>query len=92
MFTQCTGSQPTLVRAGWSNYDTYGNFNYAASATGALDAPCFMPQGSVRLHNTTIACPQLSLGHRDWDTGAMPVGTCHDGPGRPEIWEGQRSR
>lgn len=92
MSTNTTGSQPVLVRRGWSNFDTYGSQNFAMSATGHLDAPDFCPQGSVRLHNTTVANPQMSHGHRDWDTGALPAGACHDGPGRPEIWEGQRSR
>jgi hypothetical protein len=89
MFTCFTGSKATLVRRGYSNHDTYGTGNLAFSATGALDAPDYSPQGSVRLHNTAVANPQMSLHNRDWDTGAMPVGACHDGPDRPDIWDGQ---
>ena len=67
-----------LVRAGHSDYDTYGR-GYASAATGALDAPEWIPQGSVRLHSTGAPVPALSAGHRDWD-GALPPGAAHDGP------------
>ena len=69
----------TLVRFGYSDFDTYG-CGYACAATGALDAPAFLPQGSVRLHNTGRPVPALSVGHREWD-GALPLGASHDGPG-----------
>lgn len=64
-----------LVRHGYSDFDTYGNGNYACAATGSLDAPSAMPQGSVRLHDTGRPVPALSVGQREMYPGAQ-----HDGP------------
>jgi len=80
---QTTGQKQTRVRAGYADCDTYGaqSPNYAACATGALDAPDHMPQGSVRVHNTGRPYPTPSSAHRDWQTPeAMPQGAMHDGP------------
>lgn len=92
MYTKPTGAKQVLVRYGYSDYDTYGNENYACAATGNLDAPHFIPQGSVRLHNTAVACPTPSIGHRDWETGCMAIGAAHDGPDAPCISPTQRAR
>jgi len=80
MFCQMTGSKQVLVRYGYSDYDSYGSHNYAMAATGNLDAPDYIPQGSVRLHNTIKQGPALSLAHRDAYAGCKPVGAAHDGP------------
>ena len=88
MFTQMTGSKQTAVRYGYADYDTYGSGNFAFAATGNLDAPDYIPQGSVRLHNTIKPNPSLSHAHRDWQ-GWMPIGCGHDGPEAPEIWTNQ---
>ena len=79
MFTQMTGTKQILVRGGFSDFDTYGSGNYWAAATGNLDAPDYIPQGSVRLHNTIKKHPQQSMAHREWDYG-RPAGCGHDGP------------
>ena len=73
-----TGSKQVLVRNGYDDYRTYGDGYYAA-ATGNLDAPDYMAQGSVRIHNTMHPNPVASAGHRDWDSGHMPLGYGHDG-------------
>jgi hypothetical protein len=80
MFFQVTGSKQILVRCGFSDYDTYGSGNYAMAATGNLDAPDYIPQGSVRVHNTIKLNAQLSLAHRDWQFPQYKVGCQHDGP------------
>ncbi len=71
------GARPVLVRPGFSDFCTYGE-GYAMAATGALDAPTYMPQGSVRLHATMKPCPSPSIAHREGD--ARPAGCPHDGP------------
>lgn len=75
-----TGMRRNLVRPGFSDYDTYGSDNLAAAATGSLDAPDLIPQGSVRLNNTMVLNPQLSIGHRDWNSRHFAPGAPHDGP------------
>jgi hypothetical protein len=80
MFSQVTGSKQVLVRAAFSDYATYGDGNFAFAATGNLDAPDFIPQGSVRVHNTLKLNAQLSLAHRDEYAGCKPAGCQHDGP------------
>lgn len=79
MFTARTGSKQVSVRADYSDYATYGSGHYMFAATGNLDAPDFMPQGSVRLHCTGKPSPQQSIAHREWEYG-KPVGASHDGP------------
>lgn len=79
MFTQRTGSKQVAVRADYSDYATYGSGHYAFAATGNLDAPDYMAQGSVRVHNTIKLTPALSLSHREWEYG-RPIGCGHDGP------------
>lgn len=79
MFKQTTGSQQVLVRAGFSDFDTYGS-GFLAAATGNMDAPDFMPQGSIRVHNTMRLNAQMSIAHRDELAGCKPVGAAHDGP------------
>jgi len=67
--------------ARFSDYDDFG-FGYWVRNTwgGCLDAPDYIPHGSVRIHRTIAHAPSASSGHRDWETGCMPLGTCHDGP------------
>ena len=86
MFSEMTGSKQVLVRRGFSDYDTYGSDNYWMAATGNLDAPDHIPQGSVRIHNTLRHCPQLSLAHRDHFSGTKPIGAGHDGPEPATKW------
>ena len=81
MYAQLTGSKQVEVRRGYSDEDTYGQGNYCFAATGNLDAPDYIPQGSVRVHNTIKLNPQLSLAHRDYAANCMAVGCGHDGPG-----------
>lgn len=64
-----------LVRHGYSDFDTYGNGHYAFAATGSLDAPSAIPQGSVRLSGTATPRPRLSVGQREPTPGAY-----NDGP------------
>ena len=65
-----TGQKQVLVEYGFSDYETYGS-GYCCAATGNLDAPNYMPQGSWREGRATIA-------HRDGkDRGP---GEPHDGP------------
>jgi len=78
MFSQRTGSKQVSVRSGFSDYDTYRE-GFCMAATGNLDAPDYIPQGSVRVHNTIKLNAQLSLMHREWEYG-LPVGCGHDGP------------
>lgn len=66
-----------LVRHGFSDYDTYGSGTCCA-ATGTIDAPDYIPQGSVRKHDTTVPCHAQSIGHRDQQD--RPMGDPHDGP------------
>jgi len=75
---QLTGSKQVLVRGGFSDHETYRDGYYMA-ATGNLDAPDYMPQGSVRVHDTMKPCPTQSTAHREWDYG-LPLGVCHVGP------------
>ncbi len=76
-----TGQAQTLVRYGWSDYDTYGSHNYAAAATGNLDAPDLMPQGSTRVLTIGHTRPRPSYGHRDWEQpAAVRKHISHDGP------------
>ena len=82
-----TGQKQVLVRQGFSDYAAMGSGNYACAATGNLDAPDFMPQGSIRTHSTIRPNPCQSVGHRDWETG-MPIGTSHDGPEAGQYWDG----
>lgn len=79
MFAQMTGNKQVTVRAGFSDWDTYGN-GFAFAAMGNLDAPDYIPQGSVRVHNTIRLNPQLSKMHRDYATGHLPIGAGSDGP------------
>lgn len=80
-----TGEAQTLVRPGWADFDTYGR-GYWCAATGNLDAVDFMPQGSIRVHNTGRPNPVPSIAHRDWAAGCMPRGTLHDGPEAATRW------
>lgn len=84
MYRPMTGTHQVLVRAGFADFDAYGSDNYWSSATGNLDAPTYIPQGSVRIHNTARPCPQPSLAHRDWPN--MPLGEGHDGPEPATKW------
>ena len=82
-----TGSVQVRVRYGWSDFETFGSGNYACAATGNLDAVDFMPQGSVRVHNTMRPNPVPSIGHRDWESrAAQPIGCSHDGPEPATLW------
>jgi hypothetical protein len=84
MFKETTGSTQVLVRDGYADCDTFG-FGFWKAATGNLDAPAHIPQGSVRLHNTLVQSPALSHAHRDWD-GYLPLGASHDGPEPATLW------
>lgn len=89
MYTEITGrSGLPSPRAGFSDCAAFG-FGFMARDTwsGCLDAPHFIPQGSVRVSNTIKHAPHLSLAHRDGADG-KPLGAQHDGPERPELWEG----
>ena len=91
MFREITGSKQVHVRAGYSDSDTYRE-GYCCAATGNLDAPDYIPHGSVRIHNTMVRCPQQSHGHRDMDQ--RPIGCGHDGPEAvpPTISADQRNK
>lgn len=73
-----TGQKQVRARPGFSDYDSMGSGNYAAAMTGNLDAPDYMPQGSVRLHSTARPNPAPSIACRDWEN--KPIGCPHDGP------------
>jgi hypothetical protein len=68
-------------RIGFSDYDAFrAGFIARDTWTGNLDAPDYMPQGSM------LAGPNIgkhgeraSIAHRDHDTGYRPLGACHDG-------------
>ena len=77
------------ARVGFTDYDTF-RFGYIARDTwsGNLDAPDFMPQGSVRVWNTLKHAPGLALAHRDELAGCKRPGWQHDGPEAPTIREG----
>lgn len=79
MFRDCTGRYGvTGIRYGFTDCDAFGEGFIARDTwTGNLDAPSFMPQGSVVRHG-------MSLASRDRLAGdyAHP-GTCHDGPESP---------
>lgn len=79
MFCNVTGSMQVLVRPGFSDCDSFGH-GFMFAAMGNLDAPSYIPQGSVRLHNTIKLGPSLSLSHRDFAAGCLPIGAGHDGP------------
>ena len=79
MFYNVTGSKQVAVRRGFTDCDTYSS-GFFAAATGNLDAPDYIPHGSVRVHNTIRLNPQLSHGHRDTAAGCRPIGAGHDGP------------
>lgn len=76
MYICMTGQKQVLVRSGFSDYDTYRS-GYIMAATGNLDAPDYIPQGSVRLHCTGKPNPAQSMAHRDDDN--RPLGCGHDG-------------
>lgn len=76
MYQQTTGSKQVTVRNGYSDFDTFGNDNYAFAATGNMDAPDFIPNGSVISRNTIKQSPRLSMAHRDGDS--RPVGSVND--------------
>lgn len=78
MHTNATGTKQTRVRAGYSDYDTYGS-GYCMAATGNLDAPKWIPQGSVRLFAATKPTPMPSITSRDYPQWMEP-GDVHDGP------------
>lgn len=79
MYFDLTGREAVRVRTGFSDCDTYGFGLVACVTGGAIDAPTYMPQGSVRVHNTMTPNPQPSLAHRDY-SHALPLGCGHDGP------------
>jgi len=70
-----TGTKQVLVRYGFSDFDTYGNGNYAAAATGNLDAPDFIPQGSVYSPHTVKPQAWQTVAHRDGEN--RPIGAIH---------------
>ena len=79
-----TGGYQRSVRAGFADADTYGR-GFCAAAMGSLDAPDYMPQGSVRVHNTGRPNPKQSMAYRDWDY-CIPIGAPHDGPEPATLW------
>lgn len=79
MFKQTTGSQQSPARNGFTECDDFGS-GFVFATYGNLDAPDYIPQGSVRVHNTIKLNPQLSLAHRDTAAGCRPLGVGHDGP------------
>lgn len=80
----CAYSRRVLVRAGFADYDDFG-FGLLFAAYGCLDAPDYMPQGSVRIHNTLKPRPTLSIAHRDW-CDVLPIGAPHDGAEPATMW------
>jgi len=92
MFSQTTGSYgATGIRRGFTECDDFGH-GFVARAFGSLDAPDYIPNGSVRIHNTLVRNPVLSQAHRDIEN--RPIGACHDGPEAvpPTISPDQRSK
>ena len=79
MYFDTTGRRAVRVRAGFSDADVFGSGLIACATGGPIDAPTYIPQGSVRVHNTMRLNPQPSLMHRDYSYG-MPLGEGHDGP------------
>lgn len=75
---QVTGSIYCRARVGFCEADDFGHGLMFVTA-GPLDAPDYMPHGSVRLHCTGKPNPTQSCGHRDYGV-CMPLGTNHDGP------------
>lgn len=75
-----TGSKNVYVRSGYSDFAVYGGGHYVCAATGNLDAPDYIPQGSIRLHNTGKPNPQQSFACRDEYAGMRNPGAMHDGP------------
>lgn len=86
MFSQITGRRNVSVRNGFTDYDTYGHGFMFATSEGNLDAPDYIPQGSIRQHNTGKPVAFISHAHRDWETGCMPLGCGHDGPEPAWLW------
>ncbi len=76
MFTCKTGMVRVVVRFGFTDYDTYGSDNLACAVGGIIDAPDYMPQGSVKCFNSAKPHPEMSIAHRDGEN--RPVGACHD--------------
>lgn len=70
-FNMPTGAKQVPARYGFTDCETYGH-GFVACAMGSLDAPDYIPQGSVSRHGPTMA-------HRDWNTGHKPIGAMHDG-------------
>jgi len=86
IYGSVTGNSQATVRAGFADADTYGE-GFVFAARGNLDAPTYMPQGSVRLQNHMKQHPVLSLAHRDGeDRSLYSVGACHDGPEAATLW------
>lgn len=71
-----TGSARVLVRSGYSDFDSYGNGNLYHAVGGIIDAPDYMPQGSVRSEYRGY---RQSLAHRDGEQRARRWGHVHDG-------------
>jgi hypothetical protein len=69
------------VRACFADACTFG-FGFIACDTwsGCLDAPDYMPQGSVRVWNTMKHAPNLSVANRDYLAGCAAIGVGSDGP------------
>lgn len=66
-------------RAGFTDYDAFGaGFIARDTWSGNLDAPDFMPQGSVRASGTTKDYARMSLANRNVLTGHQSVGVLHD--------------
>jgi len=90
MFYDVTGRNGLKhARSGFTDCDAFG-FGLVArdTWTGCLDAPDYIPQGSVRVWNTIKHSPNLSLANRDAMAGHAYPGVGSDDNSPPTIREG----
>lgn len=80
VYYDCTGRNGLAgCRYGYADVDAFGaGFVTRDTWSGNLDAPDFVPQGSMRAMGTVRHSPRLSFANRDRLTGHAKPGTLHD--------------
>lgn len=73
-----------LMRVGFTDYDAFGaGLCFAETHAGRLDAPDFMPQGSMRGDNGLLSGRRFiraSMASRDAIANRADLGAFHDAP------------
>ncbi len=67
----------TMIRAGFADCDEFGN-GFVSRVFGSLDAPDFMPQGSMKESGTSKRYARQSVAFRDTLADCAQFGYQHD--------------